>query len=87
MGVEKEFQTSLWIPVKEVYTSAEPNEIGFNEARDLGLPGTHPFVRGIVPSMYRGNLWTMGQYNGYGTAEDSNRRYKYLIELGASCPL
>lgn len=82
--MKEKFQTSSWIPVKEVYTSLELNEIGFNESRDLGLPGTYPFVRGIEPNMYRGNFWIMGQYGGYGSAEDSNRRYKYLIEQGAT---
>ena len=51
---------------------------------DLGLPGKHPYTRGIHTSMYRGRLWTMRQYAGFGTAEDSNRRYRYLLEQGVS---
>ncbi len=50
--------------------------------RDLGDPGEYPFTRGIYPSMYSGRLWTMRQYAGYGMAEESNKRYKYLIEQG-----
>jgi len=49
---------------------------------DLGLPGEFPFTRGVQPTMYRGQLWTMRQYAGFGTAEDTNRRYKYLLEHG-----
>jgi methylmalonyl-CoA mutase N-terminal domain/subunit len=51
-------------------------------SRDLGDPGQYPFTRGIYPNMYAGRLWTMRQYAGYGTAEESNRRYKYLLEHG-----
>jgi methylmalonyl-CoA mutase N-terminal domain/subunit len=50
--------------------------------RDLGFPGQYPFTRGIHPTMYRGRLWTMRQYAGYATAEESNRRYKYLLDQG-----
>lgn len=54
----------------------------FDDSRDLGLPGEFPFTRGIYPTMYKGRLWTMRQYAGYGTAEESNRRYKYLLKQG-----
>ena len=84
METKKEFKTASSIPVKEVYTPSDLEEIGFNYSKDLGLPGTYPFARGIVKDMYRENLWIMGQYSGYGTAEESNRRYKYLIEQGAT---
>ncbi len=83
-GAKKEFQTASWLPIKEVYTPKDLDEIGFEESKHLGLPGTYPFVRGIEPEMYRGNLWIMGQYGGYGSAEDSNKRYKYLIDQGAT---
>jgi len=53
-------------------------------ASDLGQPGTFPFTRGIQPSMYRGRLWTMRQYAGFGTAEESNRRYRYLLAQGVT---
>ena len=54
----------------------------FVHDRDLGKPGEYPFTRGIYPSMYTGRLWTMRQYAGYGTAEESNERYKYLLDHG-----
>ncbi len=55
---------------------------GFDPARQLGEPGRFPFTRGIHPTMYRGRLWTMRQFSGFGTAEDTNRRYKFLLEHG-----
>ncbi len=84
MEKKEEFQTASSIPVKEVYTPSDLEEMGFDDTRDIGLPGIYPFVRGIFKEMYRENLWIMGQYSGYGTAEESNRRYKYLIEQGAT---
>ncbi len=60
-----------------------PEELaGFDLARQLGEPGRFPFTRGIHPTMYRGRLWTMRQFSGFGTAEDTNRRYKFLLEHG-----
>jgi methylmalonyl-CoA mutase N-terminal domain/subunit len=55
---------------------------GFDYARQLGYPGEYPYTRGIHPTMYRGRLWTMRQFSGFGTAEDTNRRYKFLLERG-----
>jgi methylmalonyl-CoA mutase N-terminal domain/subunit len=55
---------------------------GFDPARDLGAPGEPPFTRGIYPTMYRGRLWTMRQYAGMGTAEETNRRFRYLLDHG-----
>jgi methylmalonyl-CoA mutase, N-terminal domain len=57
---------------------------GFDPERDLGFPGTFPFTRGIQPTMYRGRLWTMRQYAGFGTAAESNQRYRYLLSKGVS---
>jgi methylmalonyl-CoA mutase N-terminal domain/subunit len=57
---------------------------GFDPDRDLGYPGAFPFTRGIQPTMYRGRLWTMRQYAGFGTAAESNRRYRYLLSQGVS---
>src|SRR3989449_9467849 len=54
----------------------------FDPARDLGLPGEYPFTRGIHSTMYRGRLWTMRQFAGFGSPEDSNRRFHYLLEHG-----
>jgi len=55
---------------------------GFDPERDLGYPGAYPFVRGIQPTQYRGRLWTMRQYAGFGTAEETNRRFRFLLEQG-----
>ncbi len=67
-------------PVKEIYTPLDLE--GWDYLRDLGFPGRPPFVRGIQPTMYRGRLWTMRQFSGFGTPEDTNRRYKYLLAHG-----
>src|SRR5690348_15981431 len=55
---------------------------GFEHERELGFPGSFPFTRGIYPTMYRGRLWTMRQYAGFGTAVESNQRYRYLLAQG-----
>ena len=57
---------------------------GWDPAAELGYPGSFPFTRGIHPTMYRGRLWTMRQYAGFGSAAESNRRYRYLLEHGVS---
>ena len=69
-------------PTKPVYTAADLEN--FSPDRDLGYPGEYPFTRGIQPTMYRGRLWTMRQYAGMGDAEESNRRYKFLIANGTA---
>ena len=61
---------------KPVYTHRDLAD--FDPARQLGRPGEYPFTRGIHPTMYRGRLWTMRQFSGFGTAEDTNGRYKFL---------
>jgi methylmalonyl-CoA mutase N-terminal domain/subunit len=73
------FETTSGIPVEQVYT---PADVRADYIRDLGFPGQYPFTRGVQPTMYRGRLWTMRQYAGYATAEESNQRYKYLLEQG-----
>jgi len=68
------------IPIKPVYG---PDDIAqMNVARDLGKPGEFPFTRGIHPLMYRARSWTMRQYAGFGTPQDTNGRFKFLIEHG-----
>src|SRR6478736_3275142 len=57
---------------------------GWDPDRELGFPGSFPFTRGIQPTMYRGRLWTMRQYAGFGTAAESNRRYRYLLDNGVT---
>ncbi len=75
-----DFVTQSSAPVDPLYT---PRAVeGFDYDRDLGYPGEFPFTRGIHPTMYRGRLWTMRQFAGFGTAEDTNERYKYLLEHG-----
>jgi methylmalonyl-CoA mutase N-terminal domain/subunit len=69
-------------PSKSVFTASDLT--GFDSDHDLGYPGEFPFTRGIQPTMYRGRLWTMRQYAGMGDAEESNRRYKFLIANGTA---
>ena len=78
------FETSSGKPVEPLYA---PEDIatdgdGFDYLSKLGFPGSYPYTRGIQPTMYRGRLWTMRQYAGFGTAEESNERYKYLLSQG-----
>jgi methylmalonyl-CoA mutase N-terminal domain/subunit len=63
-----------------LYTPGDVPELDYS--RDLGFPGEYPFTRGIQPTMYRGRVWSMRQYSGFATAEESNKRYKYLLEQG-----
>src|SRR5579864_5690675 len=73
-------ETASGIPVARVYTAADT--AGIDPVRDIAGPGEYPFTRGIYATMYRGRLWTMRQYAGYATAEESNRRFRYLLEGG-----
>ncbi len=77
-------ETAAGIPLETVYDadSLAAQQPPFDAARDLGAPGQFPFTRGIHPTMYRGRLWTMRQYAGFGTAAESNRRYKFLLASG-----
>jgi methylmalonyl-CoA mutase N-terminal domain/subunit len=77
---QREIETSSGIPVDVVYGSERL--AGFDARTQLGNPGEFPFTRGIQPTMYRGRLWTMRQYAGMGDAEESNRRYKFLLSQG-----
>ena len=74
-----EFRTQGGFPLKRVYT---PLDVAGTPQDDIGLPGRYPFTRGPYPTMYRGRLWTMRQIAGFGTADDTNRRFKYLISQG-----
>ncbi|RMG47608.1 MAG: methylmalonyl-CoA mutase [Acidobacteria bacterium] len=76
------FETSSGIPVERLYTPADRPAGGYAER--LGFPGEPPFTRGVQPTMYRSRFWTMRQYAGFGTAEESNARYRYLLERGQS---
>ena len=74
------FATSSGIETRRAYAPDDLN--GFDFIEDLGFPGEYPFTRGVQPTMYRGRLWTMRQYAGFGDAEESNRRYRYLFAHG-----
>jgi hypothetical protein len=75
-----EFKTVSGIPVERVYTPGDKADEEY--AAELGMPGSFPFTRGVQPTMYRGRFWTMRQYAGFGSAEDTNKRYRYLLDQG-----
>jgi 2-hydroxyisobutanoyl-CoA mutase large subunit len=74
-----EYRTLSGLPLKRVYTAEDVADLPFEA---VGLPGQYPFTRGPYPTMYRGRLWTMRQIAGFGTGEDTNRRFRYLIDQG-----
>ena len=74
------FKTLSGIELERLYTPLDTEGSDYTE--QIGFPGDYPFTRGIQPTMYRGRLWTMRQYAGFGSAEDTNKRYKYLLEQG-----
>jgi len=75
---KKTFYTNSYIEIKDLYTVDDVSEYEQN----IGYPGQYPFTRGPYPTMYRGQFWTMRQYAGFGTAKESNARYKYLLQQG-----
>ncbi len=76
----RKFESLSGIPIKEIY---RPEDLeGFDPEKKLGEPGHPPFTRGVYPTMYRGRLWTMRQYAGFGSAEDTNKRFLYLLSQG-----
>ncbi len=77
---QNSFKNLSDIEIKRFYTPEDLKDFNYNQ--DLGLPGQYPFTRGTYPTMYRGQLWTMRQFAGFGTAEQTNQRYKFLIEHG-----
>ena len=79
-SMKKCFRNLSDIEIQPVYGPQDIQD--FDYQYDLGMPGEFPFTRGIYPSMYRGRLWTMRQFAGFGTAEESNRRYRYLLKQG-----
>jgi methylmalonyl-CoA mutase, N-terminal domain len=77
---ERKSASTMGLPMEAVVA---PEDLrGWDPERDLGYPGQFPFTRGVYPTMYRGRLWTMRQYAGFGSATESNRRYRYLLEKG-----
>ncbi|MGH9950605.1 MAG: acyl-CoA mutase large subunit family protein, partial [Nitrososphaeraceae archaeon] len=79
MAESKPFKTDSGIEVRKIYTSYD---IPANIASNLGSPGEFPYTRGIYPEMYRGRHWTMRMYSGFGSAEETNKRFKFLLEHG-----
>jgi methylmalonyl-CoA mutase N-terminal domain/subunit len=77
---QPQFTTTSGIPLDRLYTPLDVASL--DDLSDLGFPGEYPFTRGVQPSMYRGRFWTMRQYAGFGTAEASNQRYRYLLNQG-----
>src|SRR5207249_3733023 len=76
----KALHSSSGIELKPDY---KPQDLPrFSEKHELDRPGEYPFTRGVYPTMYRGRLWTMRQYAGFGSAAESNQRYKYLLSQG-----
>jgi len=80
---EQRFSASQ-IPLNPLYTPLDLEDKGFDYLADLGLPGEYPYTRGIRPLMYRERLWTMRQYSGHGTREETNQIFKKMIEMGAT---
>ena len=76
---DEEFSTMSGVPVKPLYT---PEDVKGDFEEKIGYPGEHPYTRGIHPNMYRGRLWTIRQFAGFGSAKDTNERFKYLLEQG-----
>jgi methylmalonyl-CoA mutase N-terminal domain/subunit len=76
---EAEFSTMSGVPIKPLYT---PDDVEGDYEEKLGYPGEYPYTRGVYPNMYRGRLWTVRQFAGYGDPEETNKRFKYLLEHG-----
>lgn len=77
---QAEFTTDSGIPIRRLYT---PEDLeGWDYLNELGFPGEYPYTRGVQPTMYRGRLWTMRQYAGFGTAQETNERFRFLLEQG-----
>lgn len=74
------FETVSGLPVEDLYTPEDIKNLDY--MKDIGFPGDYPYTRGVQSNMYRGRLWTMRQFAGFGTAEESNLRYKYLLGKG-----
>src|SRR3981189_499657 len=81
-SVVADIETSSHIPVNPLYTPADVKRSDYEH--EVGYPGEYPFTRGVQATMYRGRLWTMRQYAGMGDAEESNKRYKYLLAHGTT---
>ena len=77
---QDDFITTSSEPIKRVYSPLDVPDLEFE--RELGMPGEYPYTRGVHATMHRGRLWTMRMFAGFGTAEETNQRFKYLLEQG-----
>jgi methylmalonyl-CoA mutase N-terminal domain/subunit len=77
---KKKFENLSAIQIKSLYTPEDIAHLDYD--KDVGFPGKYPFLRGVYPTMHRGQLWTMRQFSGFGSAEETNERYKYLLDHG-----
>ena len=77
---KEKFENLSWNEIKKLYTPDDISHLDY--VKDLGFPGEYPFLRGIHPTLHRGRLWTMRQFSGFGSAEETNQRYKYLLDHG-----
>jgi methylmalonyl-CoA mutase N-terminal domain/subunit len=78
------FTTQSMVPVNRLYDRHDLERVKFDAEKDLGFPGEFPYTRGVQPTMYRGRLWTMRQFAGFGTATETNKRFKYLLAHGTT---
>ncbi|MEM2541770.1 MAG: methylmalonyl-CoA mutase family protein, partial [Candidatus Methanomethylicia archaeon] len=78
----REFKCESGLVIQRLYTPLDLAEKGWSYLEKLSFPGAYPYTRGVYPTMYRGRIWTIRQYAGYGSAEDSNERFKYLLKVG-----
>jgi len=77
---KKKFENLSWTEIKSLYTPEDIPHLDY--LRDIGFPGEYPFLRGVHPTMYRGRFWTFRMFSGFGSAEETNQRYKYLLDHG-----
>src|SRR5512139_1988762 len=77
---QKDFRTTSSEIINRLYTPLDVTDLDYE--RDLGLPGEYPYTRGVHPTLHRGKLWTMRMFAGFGTAEETNTRFKYLLDRG-----
>ena len=78
----EKFQTDSGLDIDPLYSPEDLQSHGMDYNKDLGYPGEYPYTRGVQPNTYRGRVWTMRQYSGYGTAADTNQRFRYLLDQG-----
>ena len=78
----EKFLTDSGLNIDPLYSPEDLQAQGLDYGKDLGYPGEYPYTRGVQPNTYRGRVWTMRQYSGYGTAAETNERFRYLLDQG-----